>query len=204
MFRALLSHEKYFEFSRVWLEDFKHPDGRTTSITNTNKMIRTYQGCDGGKTGFTNEAGFCLAATAKRGETRLVSVVIGAESSQARFGGTAEMLDFCFHCYESRTLLEAGTALEERASVSGSRKKEIAIVAETPLCAFGKRGEKGDYSVSIELGETAAPIARGEEVGSAVLYRDGVEIARTRLLADEDAPRMTWWDAFRETLRSWQ
>ena len=52
--------------SKVWLEDFAHPDGRTISMTNTNKLIRGYEGCDGGKTGFTNEAGFCIAATAKR------------------------------------------------------------------------------------------------------------------------------------------
>ncbi|MGN0822839.1 MAG: D-alanyl-D-alanine carboxypeptidase family protein, partial [Candidatus Gallimonas sp.] len=85
MLRALLTHGKYYEFSKVWLEDFAHPDGRTTSMTNTNKLIRFYKGCDGGKTGYTAQAGFCLASTAKRGDTRLVSVVIGAESSDKRF-----------------------------------------------------------------------------------------------------------------------
>ncbi|MDE6274745.1 MAG: D-alanyl-D-alanine carboxypeptidase, partial [Clostridiales bacterium] len=97
MLREMISHEKYFEYSKVWLEDFAHPDGRTTTITNTNKLIRFYDGCDGGKTGFTNQAGFCLAATAKRGDTRLVSVVIGADSSANRFEGTKSLLNYAFN-----------------------------------------------------------------------------------------------------------
>ena len=92
MLRELLTHQKYYEFSKVWLEDFSHPDGRVTTMTNTNKLIRFYEGCDGGKTGFTNQAGFCLAATAKRGDMRLVSVVIGAESSDKRFESTKNLL----------------------------------------------------------------------------------------------------------------
>lgn len=66
MFRELLKHKQYFEYSKIWLEDFSHPDGRITSMTNTNKLIRQLDGCDGGKTGFTNQAGFCLAATGEK------------------------------------------------------------------------------------------------------------------------------------------
>ena len=80
MFRQLVKHKEYFEYAKIWLEDYKHPDGRTTTITNTNKLVRFYQGCDGGKTGFTSEAKFCLCATAKKSDMRVVAVVIGAES----------------------------------------------------------------------------------------------------------------------------
>ena len=77
MFRELIGHKKYFEYSGVWMEDFQHPGGRVTGLTNTNKLIRQYNGCDGGKTGYTSEAMHCLAATAKRGDMRLISVVVG-------------------------------------------------------------------------------------------------------------------------------
>ena len=66
MFRNLLKFENYFNYSKIWLEDFVHPDNRTTSMTNTNKLLKKYKLCDGGKTGFTNEAGFCFTATAKK------------------------------------------------------------------------------------------------------------------------------------------
>ncbi len=205
MLRALISHKKYFEFSTVWLEDFAHPDGRTTTITNTNKLIRQYQGCDGGKTGFTNEAGFCLAATAKRGDTRLISVVIGGEDSKSRFEAVKKMFDHAFGAYETRKILEAGSPVEEKAKVAGSRKREILQVPEGDLCIFTKRGEEADVQVRLEQSEgLKAPIAKGDETGWAILYQNGVEIARTRLIATEDAPRLRWWDALRETARNWQ
>ena len=80
MFRELIKHPVFFEYARVWLEDYKHPDGRTTTITNTNKLVRFYEGCDGGKTGFTSEAKFCLCATAKKNGMRVVAVVPRCET----------------------------------------------------------------------------------------------------------------------------
>ncbi len=203
MLRALTSHEKYFELCKVWLEDFPHPDGRTTSITNTNKLIRSYRGCDGGKTGFTNEAGFCLAATAKRDDMRLVAVVIGADSSQQRFSDISSMFDYAFATYESKPLLPRGE-LDLKAAVAGSKKKEISVVAESPLTYFCKRSEKGDYAVDIQISDLRAPVAAGAEVGFAALHVGGVEVKRVTLRAGEDAPALSWWDALRETARKWQ
>lgn len=204
MLRALLRHQIYFEFSRVWLEDFVHPDGRTTSMTNTNKLIRHYEGCDGGKTGFTNEAGYCLAATARRGETRLIAVVIGAESAKIRNASIAAMFDETFAEYATRTMLKGGEPLAERASVEGGKQKDIAIAPETSLAAFCKRAEEGEFTVAYELNEgLRAPIAKGEAVGTAVLYRNGVEVARTALVAFEEAERYSWWDAFRDGAKHW-
>lgn len=76
MFSNLIKYEDYFKYSKIWLEDFAHPEERTTSMTNTNKLIRKYPACDGGKTGFTNEAGFCLASTAQKNNMRLVLSLI--------------------------------------------------------------------------------------------------------------------------------
>lgn len=203
MLREMLTHEKYYEFSRVWLEDFAHPDGRKTQITNTNKLIRFYDGCDGGKTGYTSEAGFCLAATAKRGDMRLISVMIGAENSKKRFADTKAMFDYCFNLYESKEVLSAGET-EMRVSVGGSRIKEIPTVAENSLCVFRRKGTDGEYTVSYEMAEKiCAPIIKGCEIGTAILYVNGVEAGRTRLLAGEDAARYNWWDALREGAQNW-
>lgn len=203
MLKDLITHEKYFDLARVWLEDFSHPDGRTTTITNTNKLIRSYTGCDGGKTGFTNEAGFCLAATAKRGNMRLISVVIGAENSKQRFSDTATMLDYGFNNFECRELIARGE-LDCRASVSGSKKHEISVIAERPLTYFARRGEKGEATTHVELRPLKAPILAGEEVGYAALHVGGVEISRIALRAGEDAPEYTWWEALQETAKGWQ
>lgn len=204
MLRELIKHQKYFEFSKVWLEDFAHPDGRTTQMTNTNKLIRFYDGCDGGKTGFTNEAGSCLAATAKRGDTRLISVVIGAESSKVRNAAVSGLFDYAFNCYENKKILESGQEIELRAEVCGSKTKDISVVAENTLSVFGKKGSSGNVSVDYALNEELkAPVQQGDEVGTAVLYVDGVETCRTRLLAGESANRYSWWDAYREGATKW-
>lgn len=203
MLRELLKHQKYYEFSRVWLEDFSHPDGRTTQITNTNKLIRFYDGCDGGKTGFTNEAGFCLAATAKRGDMRIVSVMIGAENSKQRFADTTAMLNYSFNQYETKRVLEAGE-LDVTARISGSRVKTLPVIAENPLSVFRKKGTKDNYQVEYILdGEIKAPVKSGDEIGTAVLYVDGTEVRKTRLLAGANADRYSWWDAVREGAEHW-
>ncbi|MGN1078300.1 MAG: D-alanyl-D-alanine carboxypeptidase family protein, partial [Candidatus Gallimonas sp.] len=204
MLRELLKQKKYFEFSKIWLEDFAHPDGRTTRITNTNKLVRFYEGCDGGKTGYTSEAGFCLAATAKRGETRLVSVVIGSDNSKKRFAESKDMLNYAFNCYENRKILEAGKAIERKLPVKGSKTSEVDICAENNLSAFVRKGETGELNVEYVLPDEAkAPLSKGDCVGEAVLYRNGIEIARTRLTCMQNAARFSWWEAMREGSQNW-
>lgn len=203
MLRELLRHEKYYEFSKVWLEDFAHPDGRTTSITNTNKLIRSYVGCDGGKTGFTSEAGFCLAATAKRGDTRIISVVIGADSSKSRNKTVTGLFDYAFNTYETKPVLESGQSVG-KVSVRGSKIKEMELIAEKTLSAFGKKGDDSGLNVEYSYPEEiTAPIIAGDILGEAVLYRDGVEIARTNLKAKTDATRNSWLDSLRDGARNW-
>ncbi len=203
MLRELLKHEKYFELTKVWMEDFHHPDGRIISMTNTNKLIRYYEGCDGGKTGFTNEAGSCLAATAKRGDMRIISVVIGASNSKSRNAIVSALFDEAFNGYEDHIVLKEGEEIDRRASVKGGKVKEIGLCAASTLSAFGKRGETGDLTVEYELKELKAPVNVGDEAGEAVLYRDGVEIARTKLIAQEEARQYSWWDALREVAKNW-
>lgn len=204
MLREMLTHKKYFEFSKVWLEDFAHPDGRTTSMTNTNKLIRFYEGCDGGKTGFTNQAGFCLAATAKRGDTRLISVVIGAESSAQRFADTKSMFNHVFANYESKHIFTAGQQMEQSVRVRGGKVSELAVCAQNAVNLFCKKGTTEDVSVQISLPEELkAPITAGEKVGEAIVYRGGVEVGRTSLVTVSGAEKHSWWDSFIDGARNW-
>ena len=204
MLRELLKHESFFDYAGVRLEDFRHPDGRVTTMTNTNKLLRKLEGCDGGKTGFTQEAGFCLAATAKRGETRLVCVVIGAESSDARFECTARLLNETFATHERRVVAAADRPMENALAVKGSRSDRIGYAPERSLGIFVKKGEKADVRTELILpADVRAPVMRGDRVGEAVLLRDGVEIDRCALISLDDAPRYSYGEAFREGAHLW-
>ena len=204
MLRELLKHEPFFDYAGIRLEDFRHPDGRVTTMTNTNKLLRKLEGCDGGKTGFTQEAGFCLAATAKRGETRLVCVVIGAESSDARFECTARLLNETFATHERRVVAAADRPMENALAVRGSRSDRIGYAPERSLGIFVKKGEKADVRTELILpADVRAPVMRGDRVGEVVLLLDGVEVDRCALISLDDAPRYSYGEAFREGARLW-
>lgn len=129
MLAELVSHEEYFSFSKIWMDKFQHPQGRYTEISNTNRLVRFYEGCDGGKTGFTNQAGFCLAATAKRGGMRLISVVIGEDSSDHRFGDIRTMFDYAFATYTLKTVVDENNLLSEtRGSEPAARQRASPFV----------------------------------------------------------------------------
>lgn len=204
MLRELLKHESFFDYAGVRLEDFRHPDGRVTTMTNTNKLLRKLEGCDGGKTGFTQEAGFCLAATAKRGETRLVCVVIGAESSDARFECTARLLNETFATHERRVVAAADRPMENALAVKGSRSDRIGYAPERSMGVFVKKGEKADVRTEPILpAGVRAPVMRGDRVGEIVLYLGGVEVDRCSLISLDDAPRYSYGEAFLEGAHLW-
>lgn len=203
MFRELIKHEKYFDFTKIWLEDFSHPDGRITTITNTNKLIRFYEGCDGGKTGYTSEAGFCLAATAKRGDTRLVSVVIGADSSQNRFEDSKKMMNYAFANYQTVPLLKKGERTDMFAEVLGGKQDRVELTVQKTVGQFVRKGEKPALQIEYKIGNVKAPIAKGDEIGEAIAYENGVEYARTALLAEENVERANYFDSYRYGAKNW-
>ncbi len=203
MLQKLLEHEEYYEYGKVWMDKFSHPKGRYTEITNTNKLVRFYDGCDGGKTGFTNEAGFCLAATAQRNNMRVISVVIGEENSANRFEDVRTMFDYAFANYTMSPILEANAPLKESVSVSGGKAKEVSVYPARSVYAFAKRGEKPDVSVEAYFDKVKAPVEKGEKVGELVVFKDGIETDRVPLLAGENIDKATFFDCMREIAKNW-
>lgn len=202
MMRTLISTESnYFEYSKIWMEDFVHPGGRVTGLTNTNKLIRFYQGCDGGKTGYTNEAKHCLCATAKRGDTRLIAVVVGAPDSKTRFKETSDLLNYGFGNYESKVMLSRD-GLEDMQIKSGV-KETLKIAPAEQLALFGKKGETNGELV-VELDSVKAPVKVGDAVGRALIVApDGTVLAKTDIVSLEDIENQSYFDTVRDILRQW-
>ena len=203
MLKNLLKHEEYYQFSRVWMDKFNHPEGRHTEITNTNKLVRFYDGCDGGKTGFTNEAGFCLAATAKRGNMRIISVVIGEESSQNRFDDVRTSFDYAFANYSLTPIVEAEKPLEQAVSVTCGKEKFVQAYPERAYFAFNRRGEKGNITLETKYFSLKAPIAKGQKIGEVIVYNKGVEVDKIPLLAVEKVEKANLFDCIQEIGKAW-
>lgn len=200
MLSKLITYPHYFTCANVWMEDFQHPSGRVTGMTNTNKLVRFYDGCDGGKTGYTSEAQHCLAATAKRGNTRVIAVVVGAPDSQTRFKTVSEMFNFAFANYESKVYLDTNADLGEIA-VQGGKQDSVGLVAENKLTAFGKKGSV-DYKVELDVAEQIkAPVVSGTVVGTAKLIdADGNVVSQVNVLTKSDVNAKSYWDYVEDLL----
>ncbi len=204
MLKSLLRHDDYYRYSTIWLDEIAHPDGSKTQITNTNKMVKFYEGCDGGKTGFTNESKYCLACTAKRGDTRLITVVIGEENSKTRFKEVSELFSSTFNNYTSKIVVDKRCALDEKIQVKGGKEEYVEVFPERNLTIFCSNNEEVNYSIKVEKETFAiAPMKKGDKVGSVVLYRDGVEYSRTDAVIGSDVYAADFGDSFNKVTDNW-
>lgn len=204
MFAQLIRHKRYFDHASVWLEDYLHPDGRKTTITNTNKLVRFYNGCDGGKTGFTSEAKFCLTATAKRDGMRVIAVLIGADSSKERNAAVSAMFDYAFANFGNDVLLKAGDEIDNCVEVVGGKTRGVRLGVAEDITAFRSAAESADYRIKFELpSRIKAPVKAGDEVGKAYLVKNGEVLLEKPVIALEDVARRNLFDAIGEIGRHW-
>jgi len=200
----LSGHELYYRYSTIWLDEVVHESGRSTSLTNTNRLIRLYDGCDGLKTGSTNEAGYCMAATAKRGEMRLIAVVLGADTGKERFNIASEMMDYGFANYRRYTVTEKGARIRGGLKVTGGSSDRVALQIDEDLTLLLKRGEEDQVRLQANLPEeAAAPVRAGEHMGSVdVLLGDRV-VGRVQVVAAEGVNRQSMADGLIRVLKNW-
>lgn len=203
MFTNLIHNEEYYKYSKIWLEDFSHPDNRTTTMTNTNKLIKKYSACDGGKTGFTNQAGFCLASTAKRENMRLVSVVLGADNSDNRFKSAINMFNYGFANYKNAVVLDKDANLNDKFAVDGSKKTSICVHPARSCYVFTASNTTPEIERKVIANDIKAPVQKGDTVGKIEVYKDGVLYDTVDLVASESAERATYGDFFKKVAQEW-
>lgn len=203
MFANLIKNEEYYNYSKIWLEEFEHPDNRKTSMINTNKLIRKYSFCDGGKTGFTNEAGFCLAATAKKNNLRLVSVVLGAGSSDDRFNSTVQMFEYGFANYQNKIVLDKDVTLNDEFSVRGGKRDTLQVKPERNSYVFSAAGKTPEITHKVVDFNVKAPVAVNQVVGEIEVYKDGILCDTVNVVAAESVDKAGYGDYLRQNASQW-
>ncbi len=204
MFSELIKHKDYFTFSSIWMDKITHPEGRFTEISNTNKLIRFYDGCDSGKTGYTSEAGHCLCASAIRDNLRLVSVVIGASNSKERFRGVSSMFNYGFSNYYNKLIVDNVNPLDVDVNVVGGKKKTVSVVAENPVYIFSRKKERKSVEFNFEpIDKIVAPIYKGFVVGKLVVFENNVEICSVNVVANEDVAKKSYFDNVSDIMDNW-
>ena len=200
LLKQVLTHDLYFKYSTIWMEDLVHPSGRVTGLTNTNKLIRYYAGCDAGKTGSTKEAGYCISASAKKNDLRIITVVIGADSGAKRFSESASLLDWAFANYENKTIFEKGQKLDS-VKIAKAKAKEITPIIDESFSCVTKKGEQSNITTKIEINQSLiAPLKEGQQIGTAYVLKDGVVIKEIKITVDQDIKKTTLFDAIKQII----
>jgi len=204
LLKEVFKYDTYHNYSKIWMDTLKHPKGRETELVNTNKLIRYYEGCDGGKTGSTNEAGYCLATTAKRGDMRLIAVVLGAENGKLRFAETSKLLNFGFNNFENKLIVSKDEILSSELKIQNSRQLRINFTPNKSLYVLSKKMQEDNVSTKVVIDKNVkAPIKVGDKVGIIYLIKNGEVISQTELISSENVVKTNLYDDVVKIVEIW-
>ena len=193
--RELLKHEKILEYTSIYEEYLEKNDGTKTWLVNTNKLVRFYDGVDGLKTGYTTTAGYCLTATAKKDNFRLISVVMGEESSEARSSDTVKMLNYGFNTFKINTIKTTDEVLG-KVRVEGGKEYYANIVLLNDATELLKTtDEVSNYKFNLKVDKIKAPVKNGDIVGSAeIIDGEGNIIDEVDVTVKDDIKKANFLD----------
>lgn len=199
MSRELMKHEMIFDYTSIWLDNLR--DGKT-QIVNTNKLLKTYKGITGLKTGTTNDAGCCMAASATRGDMSLVAVVLGCNSGKERFSDAAALLDYGFANF-SVTQLKAPEDLPKTIKVENGMQGNIGIGCDVNASIVLDKNSSSKIVSKIDLPESIeAPVASGQKLGTVTYSLDGNAVKSFEITALQDAEKISFVSVFSVLLNS--
>ena len=201
--KEVAKFDKYHEFSTIRMDELVHPSGRKTELVNTNRLVKYYEGCDGGKTGSTNEAGCCLSATAKKGNMRLISVIIGAKNSQTRFNECSKLFNYGFANFENRSIVDSQKSIKSL-PINKGKNNAIDIFAKEDFSVTTKKGEETNIDINYNLPDKInAPTKAGEVVGKVVLSKEGTVLKEIELIVKENVDKLSLKDCFDRVATQW-
>ncbi|TDT61918.1 D-alanyl-D-alanine carboxypeptidase family protein [Fonticella tunisiensis] len=203
MSRELLKHRKILDYTTIWMETISEGRKSPFTLTNRNKMIKRYSGCDGLKTGYTSEAKYCISATAKRGNIRFIAVIMGADSWKDRNAQAERLMDYGFAKYESVNVIKKGEVIQE-IKMPKSIPEKVNLIAKEDLNVVFEKGTKAQISKKIDIKENVKlPLKKGDVVGSIKAIEGDKIYGEIPLVIDCDVNRMTFPDALKKAFKSW-
>lgn len=195
----LINHEKILNYTSIYEDYFNKPDGSRTWLVNTNKLVRFFEGVDGLKTGYTQEAGYCLTATAKKGNVRYITVVMGEPSSDIRSRETTNMLNYAFNSFKLNTILDKSQELGT-IYIDKSKQKTAKIVVKNSVTELiSKEKDLPSYTYNLKVDKLKAPLKAGTKVGTVeILDNEGLIVREEEVTISYDIEKSNLWETFLE------
>ena len=199
--KELVKHKEVLEYTSIYEDYLRKDTDRKIWLVNTNKLVRFYQGVDGLKTGYTKEAGYCLTATAKKGNTRFIAVVMGEPDSKTRNAEVTEMLDYAFAQYETEEVLSTNSIVGKVPVLLGD-KTEVEIIPLESVTFLNKKGtEKKNASYELKVDTLKAPLKVGDKVGELILKEDENVTRKIPVTVKENVNKANIFDLFVRNLK---
>lgn len=201
--QELLKYKDILKFTSIYEDYLTKPDGSQVWLVNTNRLVRFYDGVDGLKTGYTTEAGYCLTATAKKNDLRLISVVMKSSSGDARSKDTATLLTYGFNSYKNHIIYESNKELGE-VNIEGGKKDKVKVyLKDSASILLGVTETPKEYSFNIKVETIKAPIKKDTIVGIAeIIDNEGNIIAEKDIIIKEDIVKASFFDYLKRNFKT--
>lgn len=194
--RELVKHKEVLEYTKIYEDYLREDTDRKIWLVNTNRLVRFYDGVDGLKTGYTEDAGYCMTATAEKDGMRIIAVVMGEETSKIRNQEVSEMLDYAFAQYKVINMLKNKNSLGKY-RVENGKDEYVGVVPMEEATVVKKKSEKdGNLSYDIKLKTLKAPLKTGDNVGTLTIKEDGNTVKTLKLTVDKDVERANFGNLF--------
>lgn len=199
--QELLKYEDILRFTSIYEDYLTKPDGSQVWLVNTNRLVRFYDGVDGLKTGYTTEAGYCLTATAKKNDFRIISVVMKASSGDARSKDTATLLSYGFNSFKNNVVYAKEKELGEVKVENGKVNTAKVYLKNDVTELLGVSEKPKDYSFNIKIDKIKAPVKKDSVVGTVeVIDNDGNIIKEEEIVVKEDILKANFWDYLKKNM----
>lgn len=196
MGRELVRHDKILEYSGIYETYLRQDTNKKFWLVNTNKLIKTYDGMDGLKTGYTKEAGYCLTATAKRNNMRLIGVIMGEETSAKRNEEMTKMLDYGFNLYTVKQFLTKNTKV---GTVQNDKSKngKVNVVPSQDINILNRKGNKDrKMTYKLDITTETLPIKKGDVVGKLDIYENSKKLYTIDATVDKNVEKANILELF--------
>lgn len=201
--RELLKHPKILEFTSIYEEYLEKNDGSRIWLVNTNKLVRFYDGVDGLKTGFTKTAGYCLTATASKNNFRLISVVMGEDTSENRSSDTVKMLNYGFNTFKINIIKTKGESLGKVRVEKGKQDKANIVLLNDATEILKNTDPVTEYNFNLKVNKIKAPVKVGDIVGTAeIIDSEGNIVDEVDVTVEKDIKKANILDYMLRNLKT--
>jgi len=197
----LKNYPEILEYTSIYEDYLQRPDGSNTWLVNTNKLVRFYKDVDGLKTGFTSTAGYCLTATASKGDMRLISVVMGVDTSDNRTSDTVKLLNYGFNSYKLSVIYEKDKIIDEVRLEKGKQESVKIVLMDNATELLNINDKNKNYTINVKVDKVVAPIKKGKQIGVAeILDNEGKIVTTVGITVKESIKKANLWDYFKRNL----